>query len=93
MGVNLSQHWRVSLSQRYRHNEDQDQKQYLLMFKKLVESFKQIEFAPSAKGFFIERLRRKLDALSVSNSNEIVDGRISEIGDAIRRFYSDSNLK
>lgn len=74
---------------KYLYNEDQDQ--YQFMFKKLVENFKQIEFTPSAKGFFIERLRRKLEDLSISNSNEIVGGRIFEIGNEIQQFYSDNN--
>lgn len=74
---------------KYLDNEDQDQ--YQFMFKKLVENFKQIEFTPSAKGFFIERLHRKLEDLSISNSNEIVGGRIFEIGNEIRKFYLDNN--
>ena len=61
------------------------------MFKKLVENFKQIEFKPSAKGLFIESLRRKLEDLSISNTNEIVRGRIFEIENEIRQFYSDNN--
>jgi len=74
---------------KYLDNEDQDQYQFI--FKKLAENFKQIEFTPSAKGFFIERLRRKLEDLVVSNSNEIVGGRIFEIGNEIRKFYLDNN--
>jgi len=74
---------------KYLDNEDQDQ--YQFMFKKLVKNFKQIEFTPSAKGFFIERLRRKLEDLAISNSNEIVGGRIFEIGNEIRKFYLDNN--
>jgi hypothetical protein len=61
------------------------------MFKKLMESFKQIEFTPSAKGFFIERLRRKIEDLSSANSNEVVDGKIFEIGNEIQKFYSENN--
>lgn len=74
---------------KYLYNEDQDE--YQFMFKKLVENFKQIEFTPSAKGMFIERLRRKLENLSISNSNEIVRGRIFEIENEIQQFYSDNN--
>ena len=61
------------------------------MFKKLAENFKQIKFMPSAKGLFIERLRRKLEDLSISNNNEIMHGRISEIENKIRQFYLDNN--
>ncbi len=74
---------------KYLSNEDQDQ--YQFMFKKLVENFNQLEFTPSAKGLFIERLRRKLEGLTVLNSNEVVSGRISEIENEIRQFYSDNN--
>lgn len=74
----------------------QDPKRYLsgkpepqsqLMFNKLVESFSQIEFVSSAKGFFIERLRRKLDDIAVSHTNEIVHGRIREIENEIAGEY------
>lgn len=53
--------------------------QYQFLYNKLLESFSKIEFEPSAKGFFIERLRQKLNNLSMFNSNEIVQGNISEI--------------
>lgn len=75
--------------QKYLYKENQDQ--YQFMFKKLAENFKQIEFMPSAKGLFIERLRRKLEDLSISNNNEIVHGKIFEIENKIRQFYSDNN--
>ena len=58
-------------------------------FHKLLESFVQIEFAPSAKGFFIERLRRKLDDLSWQSTNEIVPGKFLEIEREITQFYSE----
>ena len=59
--------------------------QYHYMYSKLIDSFSQIEFTPSAKGLFIERLRRKLSDLSMSNSNEIVKGNISEISSKIQQ--------
>lgn len=74
---------------KYLYNEYQDQDQF--MFKKLLENFKQIEFTPSAKGVFIERLRQKLINLSKSNSNEIVHGKIHEIEKKILQFYSDNS--
>lgn len=61
--------------------------QYQFMYKKLLESFPKIEFQPSAKGFFIERLRRKLDDLSMFSSNEIVQGSISEMINEVQQFY------
>ena len=57
------------------------------MYKKLFESFPKIEFTPSDKGFFIERLQRKLDDLSMANTNEIIKGSISEMNDRIQQFY------
>ena len=62
--------------------------QFQFGYQKLLESFPQIEFVPSAKGFFIERLRRKLDDLSMSNSNEIVKGNFLEICNKIQEYYS-----
>jgi hypothetical protein len=62
--------------------------QYQFLYNKLLESFPKIEFEPSAKGFFIERLRQKLYDLSTSNSNEIVQGNISEIINEVQQFYS-----
>jgi hypothetical protein len=61
--------------------------QHQFMYKKLLESFPKIEFQPSAKGFFIERLRQKLYDLSMSNTNEIVEGGISEMINDIQQYY------
>ena len=74
----------------YIHKNDQQQYQYT--FQKLLDNFPQIEFTPSVKGFFIERLRQKLDDLSLLNTNEIVRGRLSEINSDINQFYSDKNI-
>lgn len=61
--------------------------QYQFLFKKLLGSFPKIEFQPSAKGFFIERLRRKLNDLTMLDSNEIVQGSISEMINEVQQFY------
>ncbi len=61
---------------------------YQFVFQKLTGSFTQIEFTSSTKGFFIERLRKKLDNLAVRNTNEILPGRIAEIEKAIHQFYA-----
>lgn len=61
--------------------------QHQFLHSKLLEAFPKIEFQSSAKGFFIERLRRKLDDLSMSNSNEIVQGSISGMIDEVKQFY------
>jgi hypothetical protein len=53
-----------------------------------LELFPRIEFIPSSKGFFIERLRRKLEELSLGKSNEIVTGRFLEIDRDIKQFYA-----
>ncbi|MCP4664028.1 MAG: hypothetical protein GY856_52260, partial [bacterium] len=45
----------------------------------LAACFEELEFVPTPKGPFIERLRRKLDALARGNSNEILDGDVTEI--------------
>ena len=57
----------------------EDQSPHTKLFATLHENFSDIEFVPSTKGRFIERLRAKLENLSVGNSNEIVPGQISEI--------------
>ncbi len=49
------------------------------LFAALYENFTDLNFIPSTKGQFIERLRAKLRYLSQSNSNEIVPGNMSEI--------------
>ncbi|MGD9160328.1 MAG: hypothetical protein PVG39_18070 [Desulfobacteraceae bacterium] len=61
--------------------------QYQFLFKKLLGSYPEIEFMPSAKGFFIERLRRKLNDLTMFNSNEIVQGSISEMINEVQEYY------
>lgn len=65
---------------------------YSFTFHKLLESFTQIEFTPSVKDFFIERLRRKLEDLSWMPANEIVPGRFFEIDREINQFYSEQCL-
>ncbi len=52
---------------------------YSMLFKELKNSFTNLEFIPSTKGLFIERLRTKLDNLYKGNSNEIVAGNIADI--------------
>lgn len=55
------------------------QNQYRMLFEKLAQHFPDLEFVPSTKGKFIERMRKKLKDLVRENSNEIVKGNISEI--------------
>ena len=52
---------------------------YSRLLYELSKNFTNLDFVPSTKGFFIERLRNKLINLSKRNSNEIVKGNISEI--------------
>lgn len=55
------------------------QSPYLMLFTELKKTFPDIEFVPSNKGLFVERIRAKLFDLSKYKSNEIVDGNISDI--------------
>ncbi len=55
------------------------QSPYLMLFTELKKNFNNIEFIPSTKGWFVERLRAKLRDLSKYKSNEIVAGNISDI--------------
>ena len=50
---------------------------YSTLFTELSQTFPDIEFIPSTKGCFIERLRKKLIQLSMGGSNEIVTGNIN----------------
>lgn len=61
------------------HLSGEDQSPHAKLFATLHENFSDIAFIPSTKGRFIERLRAKLEDLSVGNSNEIVPGNMSEI--------------
>jgi len=61
------------------HLNDEDQNPHVELFAKLHENFSDIEFIPSTKGQFIERLRAKLEDLSAGKSNEIVPGNMTEI--------------
>lgn len=56
-----------------------DQTPYTKLFSELYKNFSEIEFIPSTKGRFIERLRTKLENLTKCNSNEIITGYISNI--------------
>jgi len=58
---------------------DEDQSPHVKLFATLHENFFDIEFIPSTKGRFIERLRTKLEGLSAGSSNEIIPGYMSEI--------------
>lgn len=62
---------------------------YFTLFKELSHAFPNIEFIPSVKGRFIERLRKKLNQLSMKDSNEIVSGNIEEIGRNVHAAYSE----
>jgi hypothetical protein len=57
----------------------EDQGVHAELFDRLQENFSDIEFIPSKKGRFVERLRTKLEDLSIGESNEIVSGYMSEI--------------
>jgi len=61
------------------HPSCQDQGPHAELLATLHEKFFDIEFIPSTKGRFIERLRSKLKDLSTGSSNEIVSGNMSEI--------------
>ncbi len=70
---------------------DENQSSHAKLLAKLYKNFSDIEFIPSTKGRFIERLRAKLEDLSVGNSNEIIHGNMSEILNNVKRFYHNSN--
>ncbi|MCP4404504.1 MAG: hypothetical protein GY801_45280 [bacterium] len=57
---------------------DQDNP-HVTLFAKLSKHFPHIEYAPSTKGRFIERLRAKLEQLSKGDSNEVIVGNMSDI--------------
>ena len=63
----------------------QDQNPHAKFFATLHQNFSDIEFIPSTKGRFIERLRAKLEDLSVGNSDEIVSGNMSEILNNVKK--------
>ncbi len=52
----------------------------------MKKNFPDLEFIPSTKGLFIERLRAELDDLSKYKSNEIVAGNIFDI---LKKFEKD----
>ena len=52
---------------------------YATLLEKLMQNFDKLEFIEVTKGWFIERLRRKLVDLTRKPTNEIVMGDISEI--------------
>jgi len=58
---------------------DEQNNPYVTLFEELYKHFPQIEFIPSTKGWFIERLRAKLEQISRDNSNEIMAGNMSDI--------------
>ena len=60
------------------------------LFAELSKNFPSIEFIPSTKGRFIEGLRKKLDSLSKSDSNELTRGNISEILSKVQNFRAES---
>ena len=68
------------------HLSSEDQSPHAKLFATLHENFSEIEFIPSTKGRFIERLRAKLEDLSVDNSNEIVPGYMSEILNNVKNY-------
>ncbi len=61
------------------HLSGEDQSPHAKLLATLHENFSEIKFIPSTKGRFIERLRTKLEDLSIGSSNEIVPGNMSEI--------------
>jgi len=61
---------------------------HFTLFTALSQTFPHVEFIPSVKGRFIERLRKKLIHLATRDSNEIVPGHIEEIGQKVHVEYS-----
>ncbi len=59
--------------------KNEHQTPYSILFAELHKNFPNVEFIPSAKGRFIERLRTKLENLTMRKNNEIVPGNISDI--------------
>ena len=51
----------------------------LALFAVLIDAFKQLEFTPTHKGAFIEKLRLRLFDLMRTNSNEIKPGNMADI--------------
>ena len=73
--------------------KNEPQTQYSILFTELKKNFTNLEFIPSTKGLFIERLRAKLFNLSNYNSNEIVAGNISDILVKLKNINSANNVQ
>lgn len=73
--------------------KNEPQTQYSILFTELKKNFANLEFIPSTKGLFIERLRAKLFNLSNYNSNEIVAGNISDILVKLKNINSANNVQ
>ena len=73
--------------------KNEPQTQYSILFTELKKNFTNLEFIPSTKGLFIERLRAKLFNLSNYNSNEIVAGNISDILVKLKNINSVNNVQ
>ncbi len=71
--------------------QNEHQSPSLMLFAELKKNFANIEFIPSTKGWFIERLRAKLVDLSKYKSNEIVAGNISDILVKLKNINSVNN--
>ena len=63
---------------------------YSSLFTELSKTFPQLEFVASTKGRFIEQLRKKLHQLATKDSNELIAGRIADIGQKIATEYMES---
>lgn len=72
---------------------DENQNSHVKLFAKLHKNFSDIEFIPSTKGRFIERLRTKLEDLSIGSTNEIVPGNMSEIINNVKKFSQEANAE
>ncbi len=64
---------------------------YSMLFAELTNNFPNLEFIPSTKGLFLERLRTKLGNLSKYNSNEIVAGNIADVLVKFKNINSENN--
>ncbi len=70
--------------------EQDQQNPHIKLFAELLKNFPKIEFIPSSKGRFIERLRKKLDNLSKNRTNEITVGNMSQILCNIQNHSNDT---
>jgi hypothetical protein len=71
--------------------KNEHQTPYSMLFAELTNNFPNLEFIPSTKGLFVERLRAKLGDLSKYNSNEIVAGNIADVLVTLKNINPENN--